>query len=139
MFQAERKILRPIKLAIEKVLWGNEESPLAGVFIGVIQEKISVVCGKQLAQLGFDLFDLGKKHWLAHSDLAKILCTQKSPPQCGVSPIGTHEIRTSHSLPTYIFITFTMKVTNRSDIYGRRGKSRQRHTKVSEHVLAAGG
>ena len=45
MFQAERKILRPIKLAIEKILWSNEESPLASVFVGVIQEKRPVVGG----------------------------------------------------------------------------------------------
>ena len=49
MFQAERKIFRPIKLAIEKFLRGSKEAPLLGVFVGVIQEKCPVIGGKWLA------------------------------------------------------------------------------------------
>ena len=36
MFQAEWKIFRPIKLAIEEFLRGSKEAPFLGVFVGVI-------------------------------------------------------------------------------------------------------
>ena len=49
VLQAERKIFRPIKLAIEKFLRGSKEAPLLGVFVGVVQEECPVVGGKRLA------------------------------------------------------------------------------------------